>query len=112
MLERWRAGVAMARPQTGDRINNYLLDERIGTGSFGEVWKAHHHVFQQSVAVSSWPSCSKIVRRGDLTYLDTSVLLRIVLNEADAVDELQQSERLISSELLAARSFGFEVLGA
>jgi serine/threonine protein kinase len=37
--------------QPGDRINNYLLDERIGTGSFGEVWKAHHHVFNDLVAI-------------------------------------------------------------
>jgi serine/threonine protein kinase len=35
----------------GDRINNYLLDERIGVGSFGEVWKAHHHVFGDLVAI-------------------------------------------------------------
>jgi serine/threonine protein kinase len=41
----------MNRPQPGDRINNYLLDELIGTGSFSEVWKAHHHVFREQVAV-------------------------------------------------------------
>lgn len=41
----------MNRPQAGDRINNYLLDERIGTGSFSEVWKAHHHVFNDLVAI-------------------------------------------------------------
>jgi serine/threonine protein kinase len=42
---------SMNRPQRGDRVNNYLLDERIGTGGFSEVWKAHHHVFQDTVAV-------------------------------------------------------------
>lgn len=41
----------MNRPQPGDRISNYLLDERIGTGSFSEVWKAHHHVFRDLVAI-------------------------------------------------------------
>lgn len=41
----------MNRPQPGDRVNNYLLDELIGTGGFSEVWKAHHHVFQEWVAV-------------------------------------------------------------
>ncbi|HOA74573.1 MAG TPA: serine/threonine-protein kinase [Phycisphaerae bacterium] len=41
----------MNRPQPGDRINNYLLDQKIGTGSFSEVWKAHHHVFRDVVAI-------------------------------------------------------------
>jgi uncharacterized protein len=44
------------------------------------------------------------VQRGDLTYLDASALLRIVLNEAGALDELQQGERLISNELLVVES--------
>ncbi len=41
----------MSRPEAGARINNYLLDERIGSGSFGEVWKAHHHIFNDTVAI-------------------------------------------------------------
>ncbi len=41
----------MNRPKAGDRINNYLLDEQVGSGSFSEVWKAHHHVFNDLVAV-------------------------------------------------------------
>jgi serine/threonine-protein kinase len=41
----------MSRPQPGDRISNYLLDELIGTGSFGEVWRARHHIFPEIVAV-------------------------------------------------------------
>ncbi|MBI4579409.1 MAG: protein kinase, partial [Planctomycetes bacterium] len=41
----------MNRPQAGDRINNYLLDERVGAGAFSEVFKAHHHVFGDVVAV-------------------------------------------------------------
>ena len=39
------------RPQPGDRINNYLLDELVAAGSFGEVYKAHHHVFDETVAI-------------------------------------------------------------
>ena len=35
----------------GYRISNYLLKERIGAGSFGEVWRAQHHVFDEVVAV-------------------------------------------------------------
>jgi serine/threonine protein kinase len=51
----------MTRPQPGDRISNYLLDERIAAGSFGEVWKAHHHVFHDTVAVKI-PTDSQYVR--------------------------------------------------
>lgn len=35
----------------GDRINNYLLEEQVGRGSFGEVWRARHHVFGEYVAI-------------------------------------------------------------
>jgi len=41
----------MAQPQAGDRINNYLLETVVGTGSFGQVWRAHHHVLDQVVAI-------------------------------------------------------------
>ena len=34
-------------------------------------------------------------------YVDTSVLLRLVLREVNALDELRSTERLVSSELLA-----------
>ncbi len=40
----------MRAPQAGDRVGNYLLDALIGTGSFGQVWKARHHVFDDVVA--------------------------------------------------------------
>ncbi|MFQ5493844.1 MAG: protein kinase [Phycisphaerae bacterium] len=35
----------------GDRISNYLLEARLGAGSFGEVWRARHHVFGDHVAI-------------------------------------------------------------
>lgn len=35
----------------GDRINNYLLDRCVGTGSFAEVWRARHHVLGDIVAI-------------------------------------------------------------
>ena len=41
----------MSSPQVGDRINNYLLEELIGHGSFGQVWRARHHVFDEVVAI-------------------------------------------------------------
>jgi serine/threonine-protein kinase len=41
----------MSLPKTGDRINNYLLEELVGSGSFGQVWRARHHMFDQVVAI-------------------------------------------------------------
>lgn len=41
----------MPAVKPGDRINNYLLQERVGAGSFAEVWRAKHHVFDETVAV-------------------------------------------------------------
>lgn len=35
----------------GDRISNYLLERRVGAGSFGEVWRARHHIFPEVVAI-------------------------------------------------------------
>ncbi|MCG3129477.1 MAG: Serine/threonine-protein kinase PknD [Phycisphaerae bacterium] len=37
--------------QKGTRINNYLLEERLGAGAFGEVWRARHHVLDETVAI-------------------------------------------------------------
>lgn len=41
----------MAAPQPGDRVNNYILEEQIGQGTFGRVWRARHHVFREPVAI-------------------------------------------------------------
>ncbi|MEK6799788.1 MAG: serine/threonine-protein kinase [Planctomycetota bacterium] len=41
----------MAVLREGDRISNYLLERRVGGGSFGEVWRAKHHVFGDAVAI-------------------------------------------------------------
>jgi predicted nucleic acid-binding protein len=39
-----------------------------------------------------------------ITYLDTSVLLRIVLREPGALDDLRSSETLVASELITVES--------
>ena len=39
-----------------------------------------------------------------IAYLDTSVLLRLVLREPGALEDLRSSEALVSSELLAVES--------
>ena len=51
----------MSSPQVGDRINNYLLEELIGHGSFGQVWRARHHVFDEVVAIKV-PTAPQYVR--------------------------------------------------
>ncbi len=45
----------------GDRISNYILQERVGAGSFGEVWRARHHVFSDVVAIKV-PTDTEYVR--------------------------------------------------
>lgn len=45
----------------GDRINNYLLESLTGAGSFGEVWRARHHMFQDVVAIKV-PTDAEYVR--------------------------------------------------
>jgi predicted nucleic acid-binding protein len=40
-----------------------------------------------------------------IAYLDTSVLLRLVLGESGALEELLSAEALVSSELLAVESW-------
>src|SRR5207248_2843783 len=32
-------------PQANQRVGEYVLQDRIAAGTFGEVWKAHHHVW-------------------------------------------------------------------
>jgi predicted nucleic acid-binding protein len=39
-----------------------------------------------------------------IAYLDTSALLRVVLREPGALDELRSCERMVSSELLAVEA--------
>jgi serine/threonine-protein kinase len=51
----------MTALREGDRISNYLLEARVGAGSFGEVWRARHHVFGDIVAVKV-PTDAQYVR--------------------------------------------------
>jgi len=42
----------MTGPKTGDRVSEYILADRLGAGSFGQVFKAVHHIWKdRAVAV-------------------------------------------------------------
>jgi serine/threonine protein kinase len=51
----------MSTLREGDRISNYLLEACVGSGSFGEVWRARHHVFGDIVAIKV-PTDAQYVR--------------------------------------------------
>lgn len=52
----------MNAPQVGDRISEYILIELLGAGSFGQVWKARHHVWQDEFVAIKVPTDSQFVR--------------------------------------------------
>ena len=59
----------MPTPQQGDRINNYLLTDLIGTGSFGQVWCARHHMFDDRVAIKIPRKVSSPRRRPNSSFV-------------------------------------------
>ncbi len=50
----------MAQPN--QRVGEYVLDEAIGRGSFGEVWRAHHHVWNDQLVAIKVPTDPQYVR--------------------------------------------------
>lgn len=52
----------MNGPQAGDRISEYILVEMVGAGSFGQVWKAHHHIWKEEIVAIKVPTDSQFVR--------------------------------------------------
>jgi serine/threonine protein kinase len=49
-------------PQANQRISEYVLDERLGGGSFGEVWRARHHVWVDQIVAIKIPIDTNYVR--------------------------------------------------
>ncbi len=47
---------------SGQRISEYILDEKIGAGTFGEVWRAHHHVWADQLVAIKLPTDVQYVR--------------------------------------------------
>src|SRR2546423_15333385 len=49
-------------PTPSQRISEYVLEEKIGGGTFGEVWRAHHHVWTDQYVAMKIPTDSQYVR--------------------------------------------------
>ncbi len=51
-------------PRSGDRYGEWVLEERLGGGSHGEVWRARHRVLPQAAAVkvASDPDAARRLR--------------------------------------------------
>lgn len=49
-------------PQPNDRISEYVLIERVGTGAFGQVFKARHHVWPDQIVAIKIPTDPDYVR--------------------------------------------------
>ncbi len=52
----------MITPQAGDRVSEYVLHTQVGAGSFGQVWKAHHHIWRDQVVAIKIPTDAQYVR--------------------------------------------------
>lgn len=46
----------------GQRIGEWLLEEQVGGGAFGEVWRARHHVWADQLAAVKLPTDPQYVR--------------------------------------------------
>jgi serine/threonine protein kinase len=53
-------------PKPGDRISEYVLDEPIGKGAFGEVWRARHHVWTDQLKFPADPQYLRQLQREGL----------------------------------------------
>ena len=49
-------------PTTGQRVGEYILDQKIGGGAFGEVWRAHHHVWVDQLVADEDPDADEYLR--------------------------------------------------
>src|SRR5215212_12193180 len=49
-------------PSPNQRISEYVLIEKIGGGTFGEVWKARHHVWHDQLVAIKIPTDPQYVR--------------------------------------------------
>jgi len=52
----------VSKVQPGRRVSNYILLEQVGRGTFGEVWKARHHVWGDRFVAVKVPTDEQYVR--------------------------------------------------
>ena len=43
-------------PTANQRVGEYVLDQKVGGGTFGEVWRAHHHVWSDQLVAIKIPT--------------------------------------------------------
>jgi serine/threonine-protein kinase len=48
--------------RSGQRVGEYVLEERIGGGAFGSVWRAHHHAWVDQIVAVKIPADPAYVR--------------------------------------------------
>jgi serine/threonine protein kinase len=44
------------------RVGEYVLEEKVGGGTFGEVWRAHHHVWTDQLVAAKIPTNPQYLR--------------------------------------------------
>src|SRR5215210_3996778 len=49
-------------PGPNQRVGEYVLQDRIAAGTFGEVWRAHHHVWSDRVVAIKIPTDPQYLR--------------------------------------------------
>lgn len=49
-------------PTTNQRISEYVLEQKIGGGAFGEVWRARHHVWSDQLVAIKIPTDRQYIR--------------------------------------------------
>lgn len=49
-------------PSANQRVGEYVLKDRIAAGTFGEVWKAHHHVWMDQLVAVKIPTDPQFLR--------------------------------------------------